>query len=163
MISRRDFPGLTELNHRVTSPRSPEYNCIAWAAEDLSRWWEPGRHWPTPVATGDYGIAVLEAAFRALRYETCEDGALEPGFQKVALYGSFEFYTHAARQLPDGRWTSKLGRSEDIEHETPDVIAGGLYGEVVQFLKRADSRSIRGPLQVDPGRSEPWLVPPARQ
>ena len=70
-------------------------------------------------------------------FEPCEDDSLETGFLKVALYGSFEFYTHAARQLADGRWTSKLGRSEDVEHEHPDAIAGGIYGEVVQYLKRS--------------------------
>jgi len=45
-------------------------------------------------------------------------------------------YTHAARQLPDGKWTSKLGQLEDITHGTTDVIEGGDYGEVVQFMKR---------------------------
>ena len=34
-------------------------------------------------------------------------------------------------------WTSKLGKSEDIEHDTPDVVAGGVYGEVDEFLKRS--------------------------
>ncbi|MCG8587287.1 MAG: hypothetical protein MI757_21490 [Pirellulales bacterium] len=45
-------------------------------------------------------------------------------------------YTHAARQLPDGRWTSKLGKAEDIEHDSANDVAGGLYGEVVEFMKR---------------------------
>ena len=46
-------------------------------------------------------------------------------------------YTHAARQLLSGKWTSKLGKSVDIEHDTTDVVARGLYGEVVQIMKRA--------------------------
>ena len=41
------------------------------------------------------------------------------------------------RQLPDGRWTSKLGKAEDIEHESPDDVAGRIYGEVDEFLKRS--------------------------
>lgn len=45
-------------------------------------------------------------------------------------------YTHAARQLPNGLWTSKLGQLEDITHATPQVIAGSDYGEVMQFMKR---------------------------
>jgi hypothetical protein len=61
---------------------------------------------------------------------------LELGFEKVALYGLAESYTHAARQLPDGRWTSKLGNEEDIEHDSPEAVAGGLYGELVLFMKR---------------------------
>lgn len=83
------------------------------------------------------GIGILELAFQALGYETCEeDDRLEPGYEKVALYGSSCVYTHAARQLTNGRWTSKLGKAEDIEHDTPDDVAGGLYGEVVEIMKR---------------------------
>ena len=48
-------------------------------------------------------------------------------------------YTHAARQRPGGKWTSKLGKAEDIEHDTPDVVAGGLYGEVVLIMRRHES------------------------
>ena len=62
---------------------------------------------------------------------------MEPGFQKVALYGSALIYTHAARQLPTGKWTSKLGGGVDIEHDTPDAVGGGIYGEVVDIMKRA--------------------------
>jgi hypothetical protein len=65
-----------------------------------------------------------------------DDESLESGFEKVALYGSGAFYTHASRQLADGRWTSKVGRSEDIEHDSPGDVAGGVYGEVVRFMKR---------------------------
>jgi len=69
-------------------------------------------------------------------YDECTDDSLEEGVEKVALYGSGLLYTHAARQLPDGRWTSKLGKAEDIGHDTSDAVAGELYGEVVQFMKR---------------------------
>ena len=44
-------------------------------------------------------------------------------------------YQHAARQLVSGKWTSKLGPDEDIEHESPDSIAEW-YGVAV-ILKRA--------------------------
>lgn len=49
---------------------------------------------------------------------------------------NFSFYKHAARQLSSGAWTSKLGKDVDIEHDTPDDVAGGLYGEVVQLMRR---------------------------
>lgn len=131
-----EFPRLTPQNHRPTSPATPIYNCIAWSAGDTERWWEPGCYWPVEVPPDDYGIAVLDLAFKALGFEECRDGGLEAGFEKVALYGSSTFYTHAARQLPDGKWTSKLGRSEDIEHDDPDDVAGGIYGEVVQYMRK---------------------------
>jgi hypothetical protein len=63
------------------------------------------------------------------------DPRVGTGYLKVALYESNGFYTHAARQLPDGRWTSKLGKAEDIEHDDPHAVAGGIYGEVARYLR----------------------------
>jgi hypothetical protein len=137
MTGTREFPRLTADNHRVTSPATEEYNCIAWSAGDTERWWQPGVYWPVPATT--YDREVLVQAFLARGYEPCPDGGVEEGLEKVALYAAGEFYTHAARQLPSGRWTSKLGRDVDIEHDTPDAVAGGLYGEVFGFMKRAMS------------------------
>lgn len=136
MMANNDFPRLTDSNHRITSPATPDYNCVAWSAEDTAHWWQPGIYWPVTIPRDDCGIGALEQAFAALGYVECISANLEAGFQKVALYGSSLFYTHAARQLPTGKWTSKLGRAEDIEHDTPDDVAGGLYGEVVQFMQR---------------------------
>jgi hypothetical protein len=114
-----------------------EYNCVAWAARDTAHWWQPGIYWPVGTPPDDYGIGVLELAFRALGYEDCEnDESLQPGYEKIALYGSTALYTHAARQLSNGKWSSKLGKEEDIEHDTPDDVAGGLYGEVVEIMRR---------------------------
>jgi regulator of protease activity HflC (stomatin/prohibitin superfamily) len=43
---------------------------------------------------------------------------------------------HAARQLPSGMWTSKLGALEDIEHQL-EGLAGDRYGKIGQILKRS--------------------------
>jgi hypothetical protein len=76
------------------------------------------------------------AAFLTLGYAACADESVEPGFEKVALFADPEGVpTHAARQLPTGRWTSKLGQSEDIEHELR-ALEGPIYGTVVAILKR---------------------------
>jgi hypothetical protein len=61
---------------------------------------------------------------------------LEPGFEKVALYAVGSEPTHAARQILNGRWVSKLGPQEDIEHGAPDDLSGPCYGQVVRVLKR---------------------------
>jgi hypothetical protein len=42
---------------------------------------------------------------------------------------------HAARQLPSGRWISKLGPSEGIEHRLHD-LTGMVYGALVLGMKR---------------------------
>lgn len=139
MIAHADFPRLTPANHRVTSPATIDYNCVAWAAEDSENWWQPGIFWiPADWPAHDSGLGALENVFRSLGYADCgPDVVLEPGFQKVALYGSGFVYTHAARQLPSGRWTSKLGKDRDIEHDNPEDVAGGVYGEVMQVMRRA--------------------------
>lgn len=133
-----DFPRLTPDNHRITSPATTVYNCVAWAAEDVEHWWQPGIYWlPPDWPDDDFGLGALEQVFRQLGYATCDTGpGLEPGFVKVALYGTGLTYAHAARQLPNGKWTSKLGKGEDIEHDGPEDIAGGLYGEVKEIMMK---------------------------
>ena len=68
------------------------------------------------------------SAFPGLRYD--------PGKEKIALYAypDSEEWTHAARQLANGLWTSKLGPSFDISHSTPYTIQGRLYGMVCCIL-----------------------------
>lgn len=50
--------------------------------------------------------------------------------------------SHVARQLPDGRWTSKLGPDEDIEHNDLHALEGDVgvyplcYGVVIRFMRR---------------------------
>ena len=136
MPADETFPRLTADNHEPSSAPDVGYNCVAWAACDTAHWWQPGVFWPVDASRDEHGIAALENAFKSLGFVECADGTLESGFEKVALYGAGFMYTHAARQLPDGRWTSKLGKAEDISHDSPDDVAGGLYGEVVEFMKR---------------------------
>lgn len=136
MIQRGSFPRLTDANFRETSPPAIAYNCVAWSVGDNTRWWQPGARWPIEAAADDVSLGALTRMFESLGYVPCESSQLEPGFEKVALYAAGMFYTHAARQLPNGHWTSKLGKAEDIEHDAPDGLAGGLYGEVVQIMRR---------------------------
>ena len=45
-------------------------------------------------------------------------------------------WTHAAVQLNDGRWSSKLGVHEDISHRTPESLESELYGVVNCYMRR---------------------------
>jgi len=130
------FPSLTDENHEITSPASIKYNCVAWAAGKTNHGWQPGVYWPIDSSREDHGIGNPVAAFASLGYEEWADGTLEPGLEKIALYGTSMLYTHVARQLTDGKWTSKLGQLEHIVHSEVDAIAGSDYGEVIQFMKR---------------------------
>lgn len=134
------FPRLRGSAYRITSPSSDVYNCIAWAAGDTQHWWWPGdparTYWPVGVSRVET-LASFRDAFATLGYVVCAQADLEPEFEKIALFADADGTpTHAARQLPDGSWTSKLGMSEDIQHALAD-LADGVYGSVVQILKRA--------------------------
>ena len=134
------FPGLIRGGYTITSPRAKGYNCIAWAAGDTANWWWPvlegeEAFWPAGVARAETLVAFRDA-FASLSYIECSSEELEPGFEKVALFANDErLPLHAARQLPAGRWTSKLGELEDIEHALHD-LAGTVYGSVVLVMKR---------------------------
>ncbi len=132
------FPNLPATGYAVTSPATFDYNCIAWAAGVQDDWWWPDpldvSYWPAAARREETVPAFIDA-FQALGYQPCADAALEAGFEKIALYALAGAPKHAARQLASGRWTSKLGELDDIEHEL-DGLVGSWYGAVVQFMKR---------------------------
>jgi hypothetical protein len=135
------FPGLETSSFGVTSPATRDYNCIAWAAGDTAHWWWPDLdpendaiYWPPGVPLEESPDAFA-AAFATLGYVPCSGEEPEHGFERVALFANAGVATHAARQLPGGRWTSKLGRREDIEHDL-HAVSGEVYGTVVLLLKR---------------------------
>lgn len=136
------FPGLAAAGYSPKSPQSTVYNCIAYAAGDESRKWqgyrESGYYWPE-AATEGHTLEALTSAFARLGYSLCETGELEPEYEKVTLYVDQDgLWTHAAKQLPDGTWTSKLGNLEDIIHQTAEAVSGPdpAYGKVACFMKR---------------------------
>jgi hypothetical protein len=55
--------------------------------------------------------------FAGLGYEQCDDSSVEAGCQKVALYETQDVWTHAATQMPNGAWRSKMGEGPVIEHQ----------------------------------------------
>ena len=134
----RRFPNLKAGCFRIASQPTLQYNCIAWAAGTNERWWEPLRwaYWPPGLVKSGGTVRHLVLAFEAVGFLTCANGDVELGFEKVAIYSDGEGYTHAARQLENGRWASKLGDLEDIEHNSLNDVAGGDYGAVVGFMRR---------------------------
>lgn len=112
------FPNLDPSNARITSSASATYNCVAWAAGDTTAWWWPepqlqGYHWP-PGVPRNVTLQSFVLAFEHLGYRVCTSGMLEEGVEKIALYAASDGEpTHAARQLANGGWTSKLGMAEE--------------------------------------------------
>jgi len=132
------FPKITPSNYKHTSPATDDYNCIAWAYGRDSVWCWPDKYcvcfWP--ISRRECSIAAFVELFESIGYSRCTDHLLEKGFQKIALYIKDEELKHAARQLPTGKWTSKLGQYIDIEHDSPEVLDGPDYGVASIFMKK---------------------------
>jgi len=131
------FPHLRPERYEVTSDKSTEYNCVAWAAgKEDDKWWPyEGYYWP--VEKRDESKESFVKAFESLGYEVCANGELEVGYQKVVIYAGIFSAKHMARQLPSGKWTSKMGEVwEDIQHDSVGDLAGVEYGKPAVFLKK---------------------------
>ncbi|HEU4712680.1 MAG TPA: hypothetical protein VFS76_14000 [Pyrinomonadaceae bacterium] len=140
------FPNLENEVYCAESESDEDYNCIAWAAGDTSTFWWPSADpldafWP--IAWREESKECFIEAFGHIRqndnYEVCDppDFDFEPGFEKVALYlDAQDKPQHMARQLASGIWTSKLGKSWDILHQTEKGVEGARYGSAVIVMRR---------------------------
>lgn len=139
------FPQLERSNYVITSPATPEYNCIAWAASDTEAWWEPDpfylSFWPDGI-TREYSLDAYINAYKTVGYTVCQSAEHEESYEKIAIYVDPDGKpTHAARQLSSGRWTSKLGQLEDIEHVTLESLTNSSYGSIAIIMKRLKNKS----------------------
>ncbi len=135
---KSQFPNLTPTNYHITSPVDFDYNCIAWAADDPTRWWWPDvqnqKYWPSDVPREE----TLEAfilAYATLGYVVCDSGNSEDGFDKIVIYCLNGDPTHAAKISENSNWSSKLGQGNDISHKQ-NALNGPIYGTPETFMKR---------------------------
>ncbi len=137
-LSLDTFPASFVEPFVVTSIATGSYNCIAWALEDTTRFYWTGPreffYWPSDLPREETVESFVQL-FLQHGFEICSDTLKERGFTKIALFTKEGFPTHAARQLTNGLWTSKLGCWEDVRH-TLSAISGGLYGSVALVMKK---------------------------
>jgi hypothetical protein len=161
-LARAGYDKTSEATGFFGTPGS--YNCIAWAAQDIHHWWwpTPDGYWLSWVKPREVTVFCFVTTFRWLGYRICRSSRCELGFQKIALYAihyshtptpvpstlqelhDFWEPTHMARQLPDGKWSSKCGPNEDIAHYTLDALesyglaygSGDEYGCDVVYMRR---------------------------
>jgi hypothetical protein len=134
MKKSNTFPELTKKNHSVESDYCPAYNCIAFAADVTHiKWWpafSKDAFWPPGAPYSETLDSFIEA-FGTIGYIECESGEYVDGHEKVALYthdGSRGGRPkHAAKQIDETQWASKLGNSFDIKHHK-GAVSGGDYG-----------------------------------
>jgi len=139
----RLFPNLKNTGYQITSPQTADYNCIAWAFEDSGTWWWPDAnetmYWPEHLERKET-LEIFVKAFEHIGYKKCSSSEVEQGYEKIAIFvDNQQIPTHAARQLPSDKWTSKIGQSFDIEHEL-DGVTESDYGSVGLIMKRSRKR-----------------------
>lgn len=141
-----DFSNLRNSHgskYTVTSCADGRYNCVAWAAGDITNKWDStlegaGYYWPPGIGRDDSPDEWAEI-FERHGYHLTENKAHEPGIEKVAIYAAHDGpdgALHVARQLQDGKWTSKLGNGSDIEHADLECLEGDYFGTVMRVLAR---------------------------
>jgi hypothetical protein len=95
-------------------------------------------------------LAAFIAAYETLGFKVCDSGDAEAGFEKIAIFlKPAGTPAHAARQLANGRWTSKLGSDQDIAHDLRAVECRH-YGQAKQFMRRP-----LGPTNAEVGCANP--------
>lgn len=136
------FPNLGQ-NYKITSPQTPNYNCIAFAADDETKFWWPLSSfcfWPEGIPNS-VDLDSFIACYELLGYQNCEKNSnYEEGYEKVAIFTTpYGIPTHAAKQVDDKFWKSKLGPHHDIEHLL-EGLSGWTneqsYGFVAVIMKR---------------------------
>lgn len=151
------FPRLRGSEFVVTSGFAHEYNCVAFIAGDRRHRWEPERRggwfWPEGLPLGDFCLDNYIRCFEYLGFRNCDDGALEDGLEKIAIFVDDDGdFSHVARQLHDGWWSSKLGFYEDISHASVELLLDGRplrYGENLIYMARP---------RTDPGPDRSGLI-----
>lgn len=160
------FPDLkNDVNFEILSPRTPKYNCIAWAMQFEDRWVSifdyPGYWWPDGVEKTMSPSALIHA-FEAVGFTLCNNSNLEDGFDKVVLYKKEgnEEWTHAARIVSETTEHSKFGQSWDGTHSHEVLCKTGVgyedssYGVPYAFMKRSTTfhlpeESLSGNIETD--------------
>ena len=136
------FPNLANEEFKIIGDPTDQYNCIAYAAGDSTKWWWPDgiNYWPS-WATLDNRMESLKEVFAGQGYEQCHNSTAEEGYQKVALYGFPGGFEHAALQMPNGPWRSKMGQGPIIEHHSPESLSDGMYGSPTIYMRRSTSKT----------------------
>jgi hypothetical protein len=139
---KKDFPRLGGL-YEVMGPSTKGYNCIAWSIGVTDRWVWPGE------TVADFDRLYGQEGYRRVKGLPL---ALEENRDRIVLYGKTVDgtvkATHAARQLEDGSWSSKLGAAPLIRHLDARDVDGVAYGDPLAVYVRG-KRGESGPAGVD--------------
>ncbi|MEP7170509.1 MAG: hypothetical protein ABI855_14160, partial [Bacteroidota bacterium] len=64
----------------------------------------------------------------------------------IVLYEKGGEFQHIALLRENGKWTTKFGDFEDIEHSTVEDVCGGIYGTPKIFMKKQFKPKVIDPI-----------------
>ncbi len=138
----QSFPSMVN-NFEYIGGRNSRFNCISTAFNDYTRWWWPDSFWPDEANYGSSVVSFDELLLNLINGKETTNREFELGKTKIALFtDSYGEPTHMARLLPNGRWLSKLGGTEEISHSLEDM-EGSYYGKVEKIYSILDSEFIK--------------------
>jgi len=132
-----EFPVLTADKYNKTSEPTFDYNCVAWALgrTDINLG-PPGFGYGWPLDCPSAKIDNFVEFFKYHGFKVSPKGEFETDKEKIVIFSNEGWFTHVAKLVKSGRWTSKLGDEMDCEHDLL-AVEGPLYGSPDTYMERA--------------------------
>lgn len=117
---------------------SPHYNCISHTLNIKNKW-----SWPKSVDSDNYWpisnisetIDAFDEFYEYHGFTKTNMNKIYLGKNKIVLYSIGEIPKHAALQIKDDLYESKMGRGEIIRHD-PFDIENSIYGNIVRLYEK---------------------------
>lgn len=133
---RKLFPLLTDYE-LIPNSESMEYNCISHTLNinnDISWPFDNNNYWPVSRNLTKESFDKFYE-FHGFEKMNLLDFSYDSKYIKVALYTNKGIPTHAAIQVDEFFWESKIGELGIIKHDLFE-IEDNVYGEVAQIYRK---------------------------
>jgi hypothetical protein len=136
LFYKKLFPLLTNYD-LIPNSESDSYNCISHTIhlkEDISWPIDTRHYWPTKreLTKESFDLFYEHHGFEKL---SILDFTYNENYTKVVLYTNNNIPTHAAIQIDNTYWESKIGRLGIIRHDLFE-IENDVYGEITQIYRK---------------------------
>jgi hypothetical protein len=143
LLMDKSFPNSFLEPLEISSPETGDYNCLAWALNDNSKWYESEDDycWFDKIDR-DNKLSTIQKIFEQIGFNLTRNSEYQVDIERVALFSTDNIdCSHLARQIGKNVWTSKLGSSYDVNH-TLRAIEDGIYGNPILFLERPHYKNL---------------------
>ena len=138
----RHLPGLEASEYQITSDATDEYNCVAWAVGEDDRWWshevDDEYFWPDRALRSE-GVESYQAMFALYGFAECDNGDLERGVEKIALFADEGRFTHVARNSTQADGPASSAKTATLSTNLKPCGVGRILGRGI--ARTATARS----------------------